>query len=315
MAFGPSTRSSRGLDLSTVMHLIRLMRLLRVLRLVKLFKAVPPLYRLLVGVVESLKAMQWVMVLTMLSLYGCAIVFTSLVTGGSGILFDTERPPRLAEKRFGTMATSLFSLFRLMNADIAVVNPIVSSVGGKLLFVVFMCGANWAILAILTSVVSDNMIQCSQKDIQESEAFLALQQELRMLKTLPLIFGEVGVRPEGSITEKGWRSLMADEGLRHALCKESRLPEASLEELFHISCGLQGKLDDPTPYEEFVRILKEESQVVDKRMLLKVMTRLHGYTNGLKQGLGKVSAGLLQDLGRIEDAKPVIARLVGRWSI
>merc|ERR1719353_1262574 len=67
---------------SGILKILRMMRILRVLRLVRLMKVVTPLYRLLVGVIEAFQAMQWVMILTLLVLYACAIVFTNLVGKG-----------------------------------------------------------------------------------------------------------------------------------------------------------------------------------------------------------------------------------------
>merc|ERR1719424_1669662 len=102
---------------------------------------------------SALKAMQWVIVLTMLMLYACAIVFTHLV------------------------GKSLFSLFKLMNGDTNIVRSIDDTLGGKMLFVCFMILANWAILAILTSVVSENMISASTKITEDEKERKAMEIE------------------------------------------------------------------------------------------------------------------------------------------
>ena len=52
---------------------------MRVMRLVRMLKMIKALYRLLVGVVESIKAMGWVIILTLLVLYACSIIFTNLI--------------------------------------------------------------------------------------------------------------------------------------------------------------------------------------------------------------------------------------------
>ena len=53
--------------------------ILRVMRLVRLLKMIKPFYKLLMGVVESIKAMFWVIILTLLVLYACSIIFTNLI--------------------------------------------------------------------------------------------------------------------------------------------------------------------------------------------------------------------------------------------
>merc|ERR1711981_622028 len=111
--------------------------------------------------------MQWVMLLTLLVLYACAIVFTSLV--GKGFISGGAITPE-SEEFFGSVSKSLFSLFKLMNGDTSVVEPICNNIAGQLLFAGFMVISNWAILAILTSVVSDNMISSSRKALEDDEA-------------------------------------------------------------------------------------------------------------------------------------------------
>merc|ERR1740139_223506 len=135
------------------------MRLLRILRLVKLMKAIKPLYRLMSGVVDSLKAMQWVMLLCLMVLYACSIFWTTIVQ--EGFMFG-DNPPESATSAFGSVVRSLFTLFRMMNGDSDEAEAVFAVPLGQLMFVVFMIATNWAVLAILTSVVSDHMISTSQ---------------------------------------------------------------------------------------------------------------------------------------------------------
>merc|ERR1712232_673156 len=100
---------------------------------------------------HAFDAMKWVMTLTFLLLYGGAIVFTSLIGHGYIYSSKSEIPPE-ANLYFGTVAQSSFSLFKLMNGDTSVVEPITKDMKGRLLFVAFMVISNWAVLAILTSV-------------------------------------------------------------------------------------------------------------------------------------------------------------------
>merc|ERR1719174_3691762 len=129
---------------NNVLSLIKLMRLMRVLRLVRVLKSIPPLYTLLVGVAGAFGAMKWVIVLTLLTLYAGAIVFTNLV--GKGMIYGGEdNVPDQAMEVFGTMGASLFSLFEMMNGDTEVIQPIANVMAGKFLFAGFMVVANWAV--------------------------------------------------------------------------------------------------------------------------------------------------------------------------
>jgi voltage-gated sodium channel len=150
-----------------IMSLVRLMRLMRVLRLVRVLRSIPPLYTLLVGVYGAFQAMKWVIVLTLLTLYAGAIVFTNLV--GKGMIYPSQQAPPEALEVFGTMGASLFSLFEMMNGDTEVINPIKDILFGKFMFAGFMVVANWAVLAILTAVVSENMISTSARFSKKRE--------------------------------------------------------------------------------------------------------------------------------------------------
>merc|ERR1712032_1734149 len=206
--------------LTGVFKVLTLMRLFRVLRLVKLLKMVKPLYRLLLGVLESVRAMQWVIVLTFLTLYACAVVFTNLV--GKGLVTDGEISQK-ALLYFGSVPRSLFSLFKLMNGDLDVVEPIANYVEGQLLFAAFMVVTNWAVLAILTSVVSDNMISTSQKANDEDERKHRDELHATRVRRLKMLFGEIDQDGDACISSSEWHTILNDPGMRHELLQATGL--------------------------------------------------------------------------------------------
>merc|ERR1712232_1195880 len=124
------------------------------MRLIRLLRSIKPLYRLLIGVVEAMQGVQWVTLLALVLIYACAIIFTNLI--GHGLIYEGP-PPEAAVQTFGTIGDSMLNLFKLMNDDQGVVAPLTGHVVVKFLFALFMIAANWAALAILTSVVTDNM--------------------------------------------------------------------------------------------------------------------------------------------------------------
>jgi len=225
---GQETGPADG-KLANITSLLKMMRILRVLRLVKLLKAIKPLYRLMLGVVESLKAMQWVMVLTLLMLYAGAIFWTSLV--GKGLMYDGHPPEEVVDV-FGSVPRSLFSLFRLMNGDTDVVEVVTETVWGQLLFVSFMVLSNWAILAILTSVVSDNMISASTKAQEEEDKVERKAEDEARCARLRTLFREIDQDQSGTVSSEEWKGMLRDKGLTHELCEATMLEERDLEELF-----------------------------------------------------------------------------------
>merc|ERR1740121_1405734 len=241
---GKKVSEHSGGNMSKIMSLLRLMRIMRVLRLVRLLKAIKPLYRLLLGVIESLKAMQWVMVLTLLMLYAGAIFWTSLV--GKGLMYGGTPPPEGIE-HFGSVPTSLFSLFRIMNGDTSVVRSVTTTVFGQLMFAAFMVLSNWAILAILTSVVSDNMISASQRASEEDSLKEKVDEKTRRVAMLKALFGEIDKDGSGCIDEEEWQEVCSTEaGLFRELGNVINYGEKELQELFKCLSASKSRLDDVT---------------------------------------------------------------------
>ncbi len=88
VVLGQQAQESKGR--STMTSLLRVMRLLRILRLVRLVRTIKPLYNLLFGIFESLKAMQWVLLLTVLLLYAGGIFWTSILGKSDLLQSDDE---------------------------------------------------------------------------------------------------------------------------------------------------------------------------------------------------------------------------------
>eukprot|EP00746_Dinoflagellata_sp_MGD_P067777 gnl/MRDRNA2_/MRDRNA2_27984_c0_seq1.p1 gnl/MRDRNA2_/MRDRNA2_27984_c0~~gnl/MRDRNA2_/MRDRNA2_27984_c0_seq1.p1 ORF type:complete len:708 (+),score=112.85 gnl/MRDRNA2_/MRDRNA2_27984_c0_seq1:131-2254(+) len=167
-----SEESSHGQHIGHLMTLLRMLRLMRILRLLRLVKTVRPLYHLAMGVLEAMQGMFWVTVLTTMLLYGFAILLTRLIGHGLMIPFD-DPDVELAANHFATVEQSMFTLFRVMNGDVAELRPLFAvSPFFCAIFVIFMVASSWSLLSILTAVVSDNMIAVTQQqntEIKEEE--------------------------------------------------------------------------------------------------------------------------------------------------
>lgn len=311
------TGKSGTLDLGTYgnfLSLLRMMRLLRILRLVRLVREIKPLYRLIVGVTEALRAMMWVLVLTLIILYAGAILFTSGV--GKGYLYGGNPPPG-SDKGFSTVARSLFSLFKLMNGDIDVVVPICNTLTGKLLFIMFMVLSNWAVLAILTSVVSDNMIAASARTIQEDEDAAREAANEATMRRLFTLFGEIDSDRSGEISEVEWKKTLDDEGLQHELLDASGLGLEDLLDLYecfavevttHEDEGGSGTTRRVLKYRDFVENMKYESQVADKRSVLHIMNRLRTMEGRLDTRLRNIESKTPTIAERLESRRNSIRR-------
>jgi len=264
--------------------------------------------------------------LTLIMLYGGAIFWTTLV--GKGLIYENSETPEAVERNFGSVPVSLFSLFRMMNGDTDEVHILFDSEVGKLLFVGFTVLSNWAILAILTSVVSDNMIATS-KFVSDEESKKERDNEYALrVSRLQALFSDIDTDGSGAISHDEWRSVLKDPGLFHELSDATALNRRDLEELFaclavealpNTARGARSQRnpmnffgdDEQAPpadpgkpgrfagvegrimyYSAFIEQLRDDSLPADKRAVLKMMSRLQNLEDRMETRLDEMWAGI-----------------------
>mmetsp|Transcript_41948 Transcript_41948/g.78026 ORF Transcript_41948/g.78026 Transcript_41948/m.78026 type:complete len:691 (+) Transcript_41948:61-2133(+) len=270
--------------------IFRMLRLVRIFRLVRLIRNIKPLYNLLVGVTESMAAMFWVFVLALVVLYALAIVFTSFV--GKGFLWPGGEGPDEAMAAFGSVPQSMYMLFKLMNDDQSTVESIVTTAGGRGLFVLAMVVSNWALLAILTSVMSDNMIGVSTRTQAEDEKELTRQLEEKSTKQLMFLFEEIDTDQSGLINEKEWRAMMRNPDRSGEIASAAGVTVEELESFFSCLCenaqnkeGRHSEARLVMSYLELIEALKERGSLADKRSQLHILKRLKSMDRRLETRL------------------------------
>lgn len=262
---------------TSAMGMLKMLRLLRILRLARLCRSIPPLYKLMQGVAEALGGLRWVMVLAILVLYAGSIVFTTMVSQEliTGDGDDREE----AIEFFGTVPRALYSLFKIMNGELEPSEALSSALSGRLLLVGFIICSNWAILAILTSVVSDNMISSSAA-IAKKEA--EREEEERLLQTrsaLAKLFEEIDDDNSGTIEESEWRErVMEDRTMIESLQAVTHMGKNELKDAFEAvaTSNMQGSSTRKNiNFEEFVQYLVKDAHVpADRRSVLKIRQQL-----------------------------------------
>jgi len=276
---------------SGIIATIRIARILRVFRLVRLVKNIKPLYRLMLGVAEGVGAMFWVLVLATITLYAMAIVFTSLIK--DGYLFGDDVPEE-AQAMFGSVLHSMYALFKLMNDDQSVVDSITVTPLGMMMFVSSMIISNWALLAVLTSVVSDNMIASSLRHSTEEADLAAAETRRRTHSQLEFIFEMVDKDKIGIIDEAEWTELMKDSDKCKVLEAAAMRPAESLHDLFHCLADLDekkrcGRLKDSPhrtlDYKLLIDEIESECTPADRKSILALMVRMGAMDRRVEQRL------------------------------
>jgi len=274
-------------DFADFMKLFRLMRLLRVLRLVRLLRSIPPLFKLVSGIVEAAQGVQYVLLLAFVLLYAAAIIFTTLI--GKGLVWEGD-PPQQAKESFGSVTTSLFMLFKLMNDDQSVVEGLIDSQIVKVLFAIFMVISNWMVLAVLTSVVSDGMVLNTQIHVQEEREAEFISSRARSCRRLKSLFKEVQKKAGGddidsfTISQEQFEAMLSDDSVlsefRDAAGGVCRI---ELHELFILSCDRDANGCRVIDYLDFIDKLLNQDSGVSEKSIIRLESRLRNVERTLEE--------------------------------
>jgi len=199
-------------ELGNSLMLFRLLRMLRILRVLRLVKAVHPLYMLALGIAEAVQSMFWVLLLTLVALYASAIIITRIVleTGNQGTNDWLNDVPESARHHFRSVPDSMFTLFVLMNGEEwPDVMPLLDAAPSlKFMFVLFIIISTWALLSVMTGVVSDNMIYAREAQSQKDDA-LQGERRAKVHKALSdVFFASHGLADDRRLTPRDWQELL-----------------------------------------------------------------------------------------------------------
>jgi len=246
--------------------------------------------------------------LTVVLLYSCAILFTSLLGHSST---SGDHPSVTPEGRFlfRTIPEATFTLFRVMTGDTTVMEPALITLQEKLLYVFFLVISKWMILSIFTAVVSENMITGTAK-YEHMEALTAAEfEKITQSYRLLTLFKEIDINGDGRLDEAEFDCLLADRGLRQELCEAAHLESRDLQDLFHY---LSFQDDDgkwKIRYQDFTRKLQTEGKELRERSVFRlekqmrlVERRLDSKLQRMRNVLGLADAStptrLLRTMGR-----------------
>lgn len=219
----------------TVFTLMRMLRLLRIVRLFRLVKIVRPLYQLAQGVLEALQGMFWVLIFMIMTLYAFAILCTRFIGHGVALPKDAadEEALKPIREMFKTVPDSMFALFGTMTSwsllnfvPLLNVFPFL-----RPLFVLFYIYSAWALLAVMTGVVSENLIAIREQMVKEDE-LKEQKRKQNITNTLFALFAKADCDGSGSVSRNEFNAMLRDPSLMKILIKNSNLRVQDLHDLF-----------------------------------------------------------------------------------
>lgn len=277
-----SREKKKGGHVGVVFMLMRMLRLLRIVRLFRLVKIVRPLFQLAQGVLEALQGMFWVLVFMIMTLYANAILCTRFIGHGNALPSDVVDDPDIQpiRKMFGTVPDSMFTLFGTMSSwSLSKFTPLFDPFPMlRPLFVLFYIYSAWALLAVMTGVVSENLMSIREEMVradQEKEK----QRKMNITNTLFDLFNKADADGSGSVSRAEFNAMLRDPYLIKLLVKNSNLRAPDLIDLFD---WLDHDGGGTITIDEFMTGFKWINDPLTAKSIMKLQERIVSIVNGTR---------------------------------
>mmetsp|Transcript_66684 Transcript_66684/g.168165 ORF Transcript_66684/g.168165 Transcript_66684/m.168165 type:complete len:602 (-) Transcript_66684:148-1953(-) len=200
----------------SVLRVIRILRVTRAFRVIRLLKFFRELRLMISSMMTSLKPLMWTMLVLMVLFY----IFGIMLAQGTSFYCSDARDAcvtsegRRLQERFGSLDTSILSLFEAMSNGVSwgilydILRPLNFSY--RLVFIVYISFALFAMVNVVTSVFVDGAVQSSNRDHDN-----LIQEELRhkeeYIASMHTLFIEMDDDNSGFISLDEFRQAIHDE--------------------------------------------------------------------------------------------------------
>jgi len=248
---------------------------------------------LVTSIVSAFQGVVWVLILTIITLYGMAIITTSLI-GHKMAFGPDEHINEDVVLPFSTVPESMFTLFRVMSSneseqEATAIDSVLEALPTlKFAFVFFMITSSWTLLSILTAVVSENMI--TSTGVQEHEMKLQCEEEDRAhhIETLHSLFTEIDSDNSDAIGAVEVEAFLSDKENRVKAAKSCRVATRLVREVLGtLSASTDG---GKISRDLFVEYLVDAGDAVTEKSLMKLEFRMKAFT---ENGCGRVTIRIL----------------------
>jgi Ca2+-binding EF-hand superfamily protein len=284
-------------SMSIAFSVLRMVRLLRIMRLIRLVKIVRPLHDLALGLVEALHGMFWVLVLLSMSIYTLGIICTEFISRNHLLVLeqflDDDDIGKITAM-FQSVPDSMFSLFDIMSSwSLVPLAPLFEEAPLlRIFFVVFYIYSAWAMLAVMSGVVSDNMIVLRNDMVAEDQR---KEEERKSVVTRRLLelFTEADGDQSGAINREEFDLLLSSPKLIAQLSKVGTISPQDLHDLFDwIDHDGSGSIE----INEFMAGFRWATQPLGISSLAKISERFSSNSRHMGERIIKVLEERFQEL-------------------
>merc|ERR1719203_1626355 len=218
------------------------------------------------------------------------------VVGHGAMVDDPSEIPLVTRRLFENVPASMFTLFVIMNGEEwRKVEPLLARyMGMKFVFVLFTIFSSWALLSVMTGVVSDNMISAKKSQNQKDDAMTG-DRRARIEKVLNEFFIAADSAGTGRLSKERY-FLMLDIPF-YARKMQAAAPNCSPKDLRDLFLWLDAD-DGEVDEEEFVRGFHTLSEPLTGKALLHVDADVKRRFRRLQEQVDQVTIDLVQERRR-----------------
>jgi len=179
--------------------------------------------------------MFWVLVFMVMTLYSAAILCTRLI--GRGVIISDEMKEneeiRDIQAMFTNVGESMFTLFGTMSSwSLVKLVPLFQEFPIlRPMFVLFYVYSAWALLAVMTGVVSENMIAIREQMVKEDEQREEMRKTL-VTQALMDLFREADMDNSGEVSREEFNAMIRSPELIRKITKNTHMRVQDLQDLF-----------------------------------------------------------------------------------
>lgn len=222
-------------------RILRLLRLVRVARVLRVLRFFSDLRVMIMGVLSSLKALMWALILLFFIIYITAVCILQFV--GEYLADNPQDFPSgplefVGLSPFSSLLTTCFTLFLTISGGISwgelapplmLVNPVVTPI-----LTLYIALATFCVLNIVTGVFVDRSAAMALQD-EENMMLEEIQNRNRWIKEIETLFAKADTDQSGNVEWEEFENALAD--LRVQLCFKNLgidLHKVSLEQIWQL---------------------------------------------------------------------------------
>jgi len=192
----------------TVLRILRFGRVLRLVRLVKMFR---DLWMLCIGLVNSLSALSWTLILMGCTIYGFGVFFAIVVGRDCDGAYSEWK---WCEDYYGSLARSMYTLFEIMTLELSGVRSVITTTPVLMApMMIFITMASFGLMNIVMGVIVEKVLDAANANTEKLALEQAAQHKME-LAWLGAIFKEADVDGSGEVSLEEWLAISEREDVQ-----------------------------------------------------------------------------------------------------